>query len=338
MSTEFSLSSVAKIPLVSTTEADRRLGHWISRPLSIEEVDWAKYQFALVGFPCDIGVGRNGGRVGAANAPNEIREQLYKMTPDVRLEGRFENILSRTVDLGNLSLAQASLTTLGKVDPFALPMEEAQEKLGAIVAFLLSREIVPIILGGGHETAYGHFLGYQKAQKEVSIVNWDVHTDVRPLKRGKENEVKKGHSGSPFRQALFLENSVCSKYSVYGLNPFAVGQDQLDFLREPKREYAFCEEVTDEFIEKVYRNMDSPQMVTFDMDSVDQAFAPGVSAPAAVGLSKERWLRVAYCAGRSKMCSSFDLVEINPRVDIDRQTARLGALTIWKIFQGLSER
>ena len=65
-----------------------------------------------------------------------------------------------------------------------------------------------------------------------------------------------------------------------------------------------------------------PSMVSFDIDAVDQAFAPGVSAPATGGLTPDLWLHAAYCAGANPQVSSMDLVEMNPRQDRDGQTAQ----------------
>jgi formiminoglutamase len=79
-------------------------------------------------------------------------------------------------------------------------------------------------------------------------------------------------------------------------------------------------------------------MVTFDLDALDQTHAPGVSAPAAAGLSQDLWLHAAYRAGRSPKVTSVDLVEFNPNVDVDDRTARLAALTVMEVLRGLTDR
>src|SRR5262245_52579389 len=96
----------------------------------------------LVGFPQDEGVRRNGGRPGAAEAPDAIRHWLYRLTP---WDGRTGTNLARLppLDLGNLRLRGG--------------LEETQHDLGRVIAALLERGAVPVVLGGGHETAYGHF-------------------------------------------------------------------------------------------------------------------------------------------------------------------------------------
>src|SRR5262249_12850813 len=134
------------------------------------------------GFPQDAGVRRNGGRVGAAAAPDAIRSWLYRLTP---WDGRGKGV----------DLAARPPPHLGNVRT-ARGLERSPESLGAGVAAVLERGAVPVVLGGGHETAYGHYLGYVKARRAVGVINLDAHLDVRPLINGK------GHSGSPFRQAL----------------------------------------------------------------------------------------------------------------------------------------
>ena len=64
-------------------------------------------------------------------------------------------------------------------------------------------------------------------------------------------------------------------------------------------------------------------MSLFDIDAVDQAQAPGVSAPATGGLYAALWLEAAYQAGRSPRVTSCDLVELCPPHDRDGQTARV---------------
>ncbi|MFB6098976.1 MAG: arginase family protein, partial [Salinibacter sp.] len=91
-------------------------------------------------------------------------------------------------------------------------------------------------------------------------------------------------------------------------------------------------------VKSQYDQLSGTTMVTFDLDAVDQAQAPGVSAPAVGGLDRELWLYAAYHAGRCPQVTSVDIVELNPRVDVDSRTARLAALTVMQILRGLSDR
>ncbi|SHK97395.1 formimidoylglutamase [Rhodothermus profundi] len=293
---------------------DLRVGQLLGRAVrSAEEAT-----VVLVGFPSDTGVRRNGGRPGARQAPQAIREAFYRLTPDPRAGQAFIALLERTFDLGDFRMKRT--------------LEASQEHFGRLIAPLLRAGKLVIILGGGHETAYAHFLAYVHAAQPVHILNWDAHADVRPLRDGK------AHSGSPFRQALTHPSGCCQSYTVAGLLPHSTAPDHLRFLHQHQAHYFWRDALTEDRIADLYSPERTPLMVSFDLDLVDQAFAPGVSAPATDGLSPERWLQAAYEAGRCPAVQSMDLVECNPRLDRDRQTIRLAALTLWTYFCGLAER
>ena len=281
----------------------------------------------LIGFPSDEGVRRNGGRPGAAQAPDAIRQVLYKLTPDPTCFDAFTQLLSQTLDLGNLVLSN--------------DVEKDQTLLGDVLAPYLAENIFPIILGGGHETAYGHFLGYVNAGLQPGMLNWDAHADVRPLKDGQ------AHSGSPFFQALTHSSRRGSQfpsrrdgvtYVVAGLQGYSVARAHLAFIEQHGGAYYWASDLSLDRVATIYQQPASPVMTTFDLDAVDQAFAPGVSAPATGGLTSKLWLRAAYLAGKLPHVTSMDIVECNPLVDRDNQTARLAALTVWEVLRGLAER
>lgn len=293
---------------------DLRVGQLLGRAVrSVEEAT-----VVLVGFPSDTGVRRNGGRPGARQAPQAIREAFYRLTPDPRAGQAFIALLERTFDLGDLRMKRT--------------LEASQEHFGQLMAPLLRDGKRLVILGGGHETAYAHFLAYVHAGQPVHLLNWDAHADVRPLRNGR------AHSGSPFRQALTHPSSICRSYTVAGLLPHSTAPEHLRFLQQHHAHYVWRDALTPDRITDLYQQASTPLMVSFDLDAVDQAFAPGVSAPATDGLSPARWLQAAYEAGRCPAVRSIDLVECNPRLDRDRQTIRLAALTLWTYFCGLAER
>lgn len=303
-----------EIALPATAADDPRVGHLIGRGLGEGETPRA----VIIGFPTDEGVRRNGGRPGAAAAPAEIRRLLYRLTPDAQAPERFTRLLAQTRDLGDL------VTTSD--------LEADQARLAHVVADVLVAGAFPIVIGGGHETAYGHFLGYVEAARAVTLLNWDAHPDVRPLLEGR------GHSGSPFRQALLHPSKLGRRYVVAGLLPQSVAAAHLDFLTETRGRAIFRQKLSAIRVRGLYASLRGPVLASFDIDAVDQSQAPGVSAPAAGGMSTTLWLEAAYQAGRSAAVTSFDLVETNPSFDRDQQTARLAAVTIFSVLRGLAER
>lgn len=305
----------SSVSLPQTAGNDLRLGHWLQK--NSKETEGCRV--ALIGFGSDEGVRRNGGRPGASEAPDAIRRELYQMTPNAEDHKSFVHFLDYCSDAGNVAVTGN--------------LEEDQQRLGKIVAGYLEQDIVPVILGGGHETAYGHFLGYAVAGLKTSVFNLDAHTDVRPLKN------EQPHSGSPFRQMLEHESNSAETYLAGGLQPHTVAQSHLAFIDQHNGHYLFRDETNITSISGLFHQHNSKRlMVTFDMDAVDQSQAPGVSAPCANGLPADLWLTAAYLAGRNEQVTSFDLSEVNPKYDRDGQTAKLAALTIWHFLLGLSQR
>jgi len=306
--------TLPEVAVPHTAPADPRVGQLLGAALG----PGAPPRAVIVGFPVDEGVRRNGGRTGAAQGPLAIRQALFKLTPDAFGFEAHVALLRRTLDAGDL-VASGDL-------------EADQEALGELVAGWLGEGTFPIVLGGGHETAYGHFLGYARAGRAVEILNWDAHADVREPKEGR------GHSGSPFRQALLHPSGLCRRYRVAGLQPQSVAREHLAFV-EARAGRAFgAEGLGNAQCDALYGQLGAGAMVTFDLDAVDQASAPGVSAPATRGLPVDLWLRAARLAGRTEAVTSADLCELCPPHDRDGQTARLAALTVWEILRGLAGR
>jgi formiminoglutamase len=307
--------SEVEIETPKTEDNDPRISQLLGADLNATD----KPKAVIIGFPSDKGVTINGGRAGAADAPQTIREQLYKMTPNPENHEAFAGLIGNIRDVGDLNIHYK--------------VEEDQQNLGAVLAGYLEQGVIPIILGGGHETAFGHFLGYANAGYKTAIFNLDAHTDVRSLKDGK------AHSGSPFRQAIEHDSECVEMYLVAGLQPHSVAKSHLQYIKESGGAYLLRDETNITSVSGLFHQHESDRlMVTFDMDAVDQSQAPGVSAPCANGLPADLWLTAAYLAGRNEQVTSFDLSEVNPRHDRDNQTAKLAALTIWNFLLGLSER
>jgi formiminoglutamase len=279
----------------------------------------------IVGFPQDEGVRRNGGRVGAARAPDEIRQHLYRLTTFHAKE--------------QVSLADCPPLDAGNVR-IAGTLEHTQEALGSVVAGILTSGAVPVVLGGGHETAYGHYLGYAHFAIDIAIINIDAHLDVRPLSAGL------GHSGSPFRQAFenMMSSLAVSSYVCIGAQPFAVAWEHFRYVTE--REGAICwagdveGSLAAAFTKEKNRVAAGGRRVflTLDADAFSAADVPGVSAPNPAGFRGSEAAALTWTAGRSPEVSSFELVETNPVSDVDARSVRWAAMAIWHFLAGLACR
>ena len=243
--------------------------NWAGR--TDHETDWNQFRYhqiigeeadcVLIGFECDEGVRRNNGRVGAAGAPNALRAALSNMAWRLP-EG------SHLADAGNV-------VCIGE------QLEEAQQELGLVVKTHLDERRTPIILGGGHETFYGHYLGargFLGQEKKLGIINIDAHFDMRPY------DVKPS-SGTMFRQ--ILENDANAGYLVLGIQRYGNTESLFQKADELGCKYICEEELTDEnmnaAVDAFILEHDAI-ILTLCMDVLEASAAPGVSAPSPFGL------------------------------------------------------
>lgn len=305
---------------------DPRIGDWLSRNSVLRPGG-----IALIGFPFDIGVRRNGGRPGAAAGPGAFRAAFVRLTPDAQGPDSFSSILERSVDLGDLRV--------GDQHPPDEILEAAQSALAVVVEDVLRADGIPVVVGGGHETSFGHYRGCHAVLGSLTVLNWDAHADVRPLIDGR------GHSGSPFRQ--MIEHDADTRYIVAGLLAHSVASEHVRYIRRHGGEAILREEISDEkgaggaagkAFADIYGFIEGPALVSFDLDAVEGASAPGVSAPSAGGFTPREWAKLAYLAGTNANVRSMDVVELNPEFDLDGRTARIAALTAWMFIRGLCGR
>jgi arginase family enzyme len=78
--------------------------------------------------------------------------------------------------------------------------------------------------------------------------------------------------------------------------------------------------------------------ISFDLDAVHSADAPGVSEPLPTGLTPEEFLTAALFAGKRRKTKLIDIVEMNPKYDVDGRTAKLAALTMMYFLTGIANR
>ncbi len=182
---------------VDTAEgALARRWHQVMRPLARDTDSGA---VVLIGFACDAGVARNQGRTGAAGGPAAIRQLLRNMPV---------HECDRLADAGDIVCAGDAL-------------EAAQIELSKCVAAQLAAGRFPIVLGGGHEMAFGtftglaaHLAGKQDAPR-IGIVNFDAHFDLRQAERG--------NSGTPFLQIAreCEERGWAFRYGCFGVSRYS---------------------------------------------------------------------------------------------------------------------
>lgn len=296
---------------------ERQSFHWAGRVDDSNVVEHRRVHqairddglFALIGFNCDEGVRRNAGRIGAKDGPNAIRQSLSSM-PWRTIDGLFIQ------DYGNVICEERE-------------MEVAQESLGEEVHQAYEQGQMPIILGGGHETFYGHYLGVRKYvghDKKIGIINIDAHFDIRSYET-------QSSSGTMFRQ--ILEQDEQTGYLVLGIQRYGNTEALFEKADELGCRYVLEDELrlTDvqQYIEQFAEKYDV-LIVTLCMDVLHQSAAPGVSAPSPFGLSPKTIRHLLRTIMAHPKASSFDVCEVNPSLDIDDRTAKLAAAFVLEVM------
>ncbi|GAB4546023.1 MAG: formimidoylglutamase [Anaerolineae bacterium] len=286
---------------------DPRLGESVlTRPN-----DYDTANVVIVGCPQDEGVARNQGRVGAAQAPTEIRRALYRFVQP-------PSSLLRLFDLGD-TLIQPTL-------------EETHAAHTAIIQQVLQDGKCVISLGGGNDLAYADGIALASATAEFIAINLDAHFDVR------EDEIR--NSGTPYRQ-LIDEGYLRPEYF------FEVGSIPMS-NSVFHRQYLLKHGVTIIDVDAVYQRglmtilaeiLDRAAEAIFwglDMDVVRAADAPGVSAVNPIGISGYDFSQIGVIAAKDRRTRIFEITEVNPMYDVDSRTARLAAATIHQFISNFA--
>ena len=273
-------------------------------------------RFALLGFSCDEGIRRNLGRTGAADGPDALRTVLAKYPlhrQDVEI-----------YDAGNITCLDHDL-------------ESSQAALTHAVHQLLDHHYTPILIGGGHEIAWGHYQGIEKTypQKNLGIINFDTHFDMRPML-----EENRGSSGTPFLQIAAAHQATNKRfdYNCIGIQEYS-NTRQLFKTAEHYQAHtllasdlcAQAADITKAFIDRVISDNDYIYL-TLCLDVFSAAYAPGVSAPQAFGLTPWQIVPLLRQTASSGKVISYDIAELSPKYDVDSRTAKMAANFIYEII------
>ncbi|NMF88859.1 formimidoylglutamase [Aromatoleum petrolei] len=289
-------------------EADTLRWHQAIRPLGA-----AAPGVAVLGFACDEGVRRNHGRSGAAAAPTAIRKALANLA--WHREGP-------AYDAGDVCCEDGDL-------------DAAQTRLAENVSALLATGHLPIVLGGGHEVAWGSWQGLARhlatleSAPRIGIVNFDAHFDLR-------DPAHAHSSGTPFAQ--IAEDCAARgwpfRYACLGVS--RASNTRALFRRATELDVLIREdrEITPMSLAQIGRELDAfigvcdHVYLTIDLDVLPACEAPGVSAPAARGVSLALLEPLVEHVRDGDKLRLADLAELNPAFDIDQRTARVAARLI----------
>jgi formiminoglutamase len=279
---------------------------------------------ALLGFASDAGVSRNHGRPGASEGPSTLRRALANLA-------WHGGDAARLYDAGDIACEGDAL-------------EAAQGAYAERLADLLRAGHFPIGLGGGHEIAWAAYQGIERALasdprlERLGVINFDAHLDLR-----RPDVAGRGTSGTPFlqiaeaRAATGLE----FRYLCLGLSEAANTPALLERAQQLGVEVVRDVEVASAVVEATLARFvaaSSAVYLSFCLDVLPASVAPGVSAPAGLGLELHRAIgllrEILRLCGHGRPDSTLllaDVAEFNPRHDPDGRTARTAARIVYEL-------
>jgi len=279
---------------------------------------------AVIGAPLDLGAGRRGVDMG----PSAIRY--------AGLEPRIEELGRRCVDWGDVVTAVAEASAVGDERVRFLPqIKETCERIAELVAKAVDEGFVPLVLGGDHSVALGTLGGLARASGKGGVLWLDAHGDLnRPGTsptgnvHGMPLAAALGLGGAEFESEAYplpaLERSRVALFGVRSLDPAERGLlaelDALVFTMSDLDRVG-VEPAMRETLEHVA----GPGFVhvSLDLDVLDPEVAPGVGTPVRGGLSYREAHLALELVAESGLVRSFDVVEVNPILDRENQTAKL---------------
>lgn len=270
---------------------------------TVDDID-----FAVIGVPFDTGASL---KVGARFGPEAIRSSSiilkpYNMFLDVNI---FKHCSG--VDYGDLPVVPGYI-------------EDSNQVIAQSLSPLVEKGVIPVLLGGDHSITLPELRAIAKTHGQVALIHFDSHTDTLDKYFGRSY-----NHGTPFRRAV-EENLLDVDHSIQiGLR----GQQyQPGDLEESKRlgfDTLTSEEVhaagPHKVIERIQNRVrDTKAFVTFDIDFVDPAYAPGTGTPEVGGFTSAETLRLIRGLKGINMVG-FDVVEVLPAYDPSQITALLAA-------------
>lgn len=245
---------------------------------------------------------------GCSIAPDEVRNYLYRLYP-----GSFT---PRMVDLGNINAGHT--------------VEDTYYAVKTTVDFLIRNNVIPMIIGGSQDLTYAQFLGYEKLEQTINVVNIDSTFDIG----NPDDEISsQGYLGKIIlHQPNFLFN-----YSHIGYQTYLVNHTSLDMMTRLYFDTYRLGQVRDaiEESEPIIRHAD---MVSFDISAIKHSDAPAHSLASPNGFYSEEACQMMRYAGMNDKLSSIGIYEINPEHDINGKTVHLAAQMLWCFIEGFYSR
>jgi guanidinobutyrase len=269
----------------------------------------------FIGVPLDIGASN---RSGTRHGPRQIRAESSMLRP--------YNMATRAKPFESLQVAD-----VGDVAINTFSLKKSVEIIEEDYDEILSHSAIPLTLGGDHTLTLGILRAMKKIHGPVALVHVDAHADVNDEMFGE----KIAH-GTPFRRAVEEGLLACEKVYQIGLRGSGYSPQDFDWPRQQGFNVIEAEKCwyksLSPLMEQVRAGIGGhPVYLTYDIDSLDPAFAPGTGTVEVGGLTTWQALEIIRgCRGLNIV--GGDLVEVSPPFDPSGNTALIGANFLFEML------
>ncbi len=262
----------------------------------------------FVGVPLDLGTSN---RSGARFGPRQIRSESVLLRP--------YNMATRAAPFDSLQVAD-----IGDVATNPYDLKDSIRLIEEAYDAMVANGCRPITLGGDHTIAWPILRALHKKYGQVAVVHIDAHADVNDTMFGE----KIAH-GTPFRRAVEDGLLQCDKVTQIGLRGTGYHADDFDWCRQQGFTVVQAEECWNKSLAPLMAQVrervgDTPVYLSFDIDGLDPAFAPGTGTPEVGGLTVQQGLEIIRGMKGLNVVGA-DLVEVSPPYDQAGTTALVGA-------------
>jgi len=275
----------------------------------------AELDVAVVGVPFDLGTSN---RPGARFGPRGIREESVLLRP--------YNMATRAAPFDKLRIDDT-----GDVATNPYNLADSITRIESHFDDLLDNDLITVTMGGDHTVALPILRAMRKKHGPVGMVHVDAHTDINDTMFGE----KIAH-GTPFRRAVEEDLLDCQRVVQIGMRGTGYAADDFDWSREQGFRVVQIEECWNKSLVPLMEEVRSkvsggPVYLSFDIDGLDPAFAPGTGTPEVAGLTVPQALEIIRgCQGLELV--GCDLVEVAPVYDASGTTSLTAANLLYEMM------
>ncbi|MCP8686646.1 agmatinase [Marinobacterium sedimentorum] len=270
---------------------------------------------AFIGVPFDIGTSN---RPGARLAPRQIRDESRMLRP--------YNVATFAAPFESLQVAD-----IGDVPINTFNLLKSMDIIEAFYDDVLEHNCKPLTLGGDHTIALPILRALRKKYGPIGMVHVDAHADINDQMFGE----KIAH-GTPFRRAAEEGLLDCNRVVQIGLRGTGYSADEFDWSRDQGFRVVPAEDCWHKSLTPLMEEVRAkvgggPVYISFDVDGLDPAYAPGTGTAEIAGLTVPQGLEIIRgCRGLDIV--GGDMVEISPPYDTTGNTALLGANLLFEML------